>query len=122
MCRRGQAWRFSSSYSLLATDIGRLRITSTRHEEAAASGGGGGATLLSTEFQARNHAALGHIDLVVGHGRSGVPLSSTRSISSGLTQTLSEDWLCKRALETPCHTRNATSPQDSQWSQMGNEK
>ena len=49
---------------LLATDIGRLRFTSTRHEEAAASGGGGGGgvTLLSTEFQARNHAALGHIE------------------------------------------------------------
>ena len=33
---------------------------------------------LSTEFWARNHAALEHIDIVVGHGRSGVLLSSTR--------------------------------------------
>ena len=54
---------------LLAMDIGQLPITSARHEEAAASEGG---TPLSTEFRARNHAALGHIDLVVGHGRSGV--------------------------------------------------
>ena len=36
------------------------------------------ATLLSTEFPARNPSALGHIDLGVGHGRPAVPLSSTR--------------------------------------------
>ena len=34
------------------------------------------------------------------------------SISSGLTPTLREDWSCKRALETPCHARISTSPQD----------
>ena len=34
------------------------------------------------------------------------------SISNGLTPTLREDWSCKRALETPCHARIATSPQD----------
>ena len=39
---------------------------------------GGGATPLSTDFWARNHSSLEHIDFVVGHGRSGVPLSSTR--------------------------------------------
>ena len=33
---------------------------------------------LSTEFLARNHSALKLIDIVVGHGRSVVPLSSTR--------------------------------------------
>ena len=32
------------------------------------------------------------------------------SISSGLTLTLREDWACKRALETLCHARIATSP------------
>ena len=40
--------------------------------------GRGVATPLSTEIRARNHAALEHIDVVVGYGRSGVPLSSTR--------------------------------------------
>ena len=34
------------------------------------------------------------------------------SIRSGLTPTLREDWACKRALETPCHARIATSPRD----------
>ena len=34
------------------------------------------------------------------------------SISSGLTPTLREDWTHKRALETPCHARIASSPQD----------
>ena len=41
-------------------------------------------TLLSTEFRARNHAALEHIDIVIGHGRSGVPLTSTRLRQHGL--------------------------------------
>ena len=40
--------------------------------------GRGAATSLSTEFRARNHAALEHIDIVVGYDRSGVLLSSTR--------------------------------------------
>ena len=34
------------------------------------------ATPLSIEFWARNHAALEHLDVVVGHGRSGVPLEN----------------------------------------------
>ena len=37
----------------------------------------------------------------------------TGSISSGHTPTLREDWSRKRALETPCHARIATSPQDT---------
>ena len=61
---------------LLAMDNGRLRITSAHHLEAAAWGEG--ATPLSIKFWASNHTALGHIVLVVGHGRSGVPLSNTR--------------------------------------------
>ena len=36
------------------------------------------AMLLFAEFWARNHYALERIDIVVGHGRSGVPLTSTR--------------------------------------------
>ena len=53
-----------------------LRITSTRHREA--DDRGEAATVLSTKFWARNHSALEHIDFVIGHGRSAVPLSSTR--------------------------------------------
>ena len=59
-----------------------LRITVELHITARARKrlllGRGAATPLSTEFWARNHLALEHIDLVIGHGRSGVPLSSTR--------------------------------------------
>ena len=44
--------------------------------------------------------------------RSAVVEYQTPSCSSGLTPTLREDWSCKRALETPCHARIATSPQD----------
>ena len=77
MCRRGQAWRSSSPYSYW------LRISVGSAYQHTPRGGccfweGGGGTLLSTEFWVRNHAALEHIDLVVGHGRSGEPLSSTR--------------------------------------------
>ena len=53
-----------------------LRITSARHGEAAAWEVA--ATPLSAKFRARNHSALEHIDIVVGHSRSGVSLSSTR--------------------------------------------
>ena len=45
-----------------------LRIISGRHGEADARGEA--ATLLSTEFRARNHSALEHIDFVIGHSRS----------------------------------------------------
>ena len=51
-----------------------LHIPGARHEEADARKGG----RYSPVHRARNHAALEHIDVVVGHGRSGVPLSSTR--------------------------------------------
>ena len=95
---------------LLATDNGRLCITSERHGEAASFGGGGG-TPLSTEFRARNHGALEHINLLVGHGCSGMPLSSTRLPQHGLT--LREDHSGKWALETPYHARIVTSPLDT---------
>ena len=74
---------------------------------------GGGGTPLSTEFWARNHAALEHIDVVVGHAAQECRGRETGSISSGLTPTLREDWSRKWALETPCHVRIATSPQDT---------
>ena len=54
-----------------------LHIPGARHEEAVAREGGR-YTLLYAEFWARNHQALERIDIVVGHGHSGVPLSSTR--------------------------------------------
>ena len=76
-------------------------------------GGGGGATLLCTEFLARNHSALEYIDFVIGHGRSGVPLSSTRLRQHVLTPTWREYQSGKRTLETPCHTKIATGPQDT---------
>ena len=88
-----------------------LRITGAHHEEADAWEGA--ATLLSTEFWTRNHVVLEHIGLVVGHGRSGVPVSSNRLRQHGLTPTSREGQSGKRALETPCHTRIATSPQDT---------
>ena len=63
----------------LATDNGRApHYQRSLQGGCCLGGGGGGATPLSTEFWARNHSALEHIDFVVGHGRSGVPLSSTR--------------------------------------------
>ena len=70
--------------------------------------------LLSTGFRARNPYALGLIGFGIGHGREGVPLLSTRLPQHGLTifariKTKTSKW----ALETPCHTRIATGPQDS---------
>ena len=75
--------------------------------------GGEAATLLYTEFRARNHAALEHIDAVVGTPAQECRCRVQGSISSGLTPTLRKDWSCKRALETPCHARIPTSPQDT---------
>ena len=66
---RGLALARLCTLHLLVTDNGRAPLSSARHGEA---------TLLYTEFRARNQAALEHIDVVVGHGRSGVPLSCTR--------------------------------------------
>ena len=54
-CSRGQASVLLHP-ATLAADNGELRITSASHGEAAACGRG--ATPLSTEFRARNHAAL----------------------------------------------------------------
>ena len=68
-----------------------------RHEEATA--GWEAATLLSTEFRARNHAALEHVDFAIGHGLSGVPLSGSRLRQHGLTPTSREDQSGKPALE-----------------------
>ena len=65
-----------SPLQLLATYNGRAPYYQRSSREAAAWEGA--ATPLSTEFRTRNHAALGHIDLVVGYGRSGVPFSSHR--------------------------------------------
>ena len=113
MYRRGQAWRSFLSYSYW------LRITVSSALPARAmrklmfGGWGGGDTSLSIEFWARNHATLEHIGFVVSHGRSGVPLSSNRLRYHGLTSALQEDRLGKQALETPCHTRIAISPQDT---------
>ena len=76
------------------------------------------ATLVSTEFRARNHAALEHIDLVVSHGSVGVLLSSTRLRQRGLIPTLRKDQSGKRALETlipgspPAHRVPRTMPLD----------
>ena len=51
------------------------------------------------------------MDIVIGHGRSGVPYVVEYQAPS-VTLTLREDWLCKRVLETPCHAWITTSPQD----------
>ena len=66
--------------------------------------GGEAATLLSAEFRASEPRGLRT------YRRSG---RESGSISSGLTLTLREDWSRKRAFETPCHARIATSPQDT---------
>ena len=110
-----QTWSGTALFftlQLLATDNGRLRITSARHKEDTAWGGMF-ASPMSTMFWARHHAALWYIDLVVGHGRSGVPLSNKWVRQHGLTPTLREDRSGKRALETLCHTHIAISPQDT---------
>ena len=69
----------------------------------------------------RGRCVAHHFNAVCGDG-GGVSWSVTAaqecrsrvpgSISSGLTPTLREDWTHKRALETPCHARIASSPQD----------
>ena len=88
MCRRGQTWRFSSLYSYWLW-ISTLPAVVTRKLLFR-----GGAPLPCAP-------SFGHIDLVVGHGRSGERCRVPGSISNGLTPTLREDWSGKRALETP---------------------
>ena len=107
--RSGMALFFT--LQLLATESGRLLlITSACHEEAVGGGGvplpcppsfGLGTTPLNTH-------RLGGRSRPIG---STVVEYQAPSCSSGLTLTLREDWSGKRALETPCHTRIATSPQ-----------
>ena len=86
MSRRGQARRLSSPYSywLRITVCSALPARAARRILLGGGGGAVGASPMSTMFCARNHAALGYIDLVVGHG---VPLSSTRVRQHGLTPT-----------------------------------
>ena len=73
-CNRGQASVFLPP-ATLAADNGRAP-----HYQRAPRGscylGRGAATPLSVEFRARNPFALEHVDIVAGHGSSGVPLSS----------------------------------------------
>ena len=95
MCRRGQAWRSSPPYSYwLRITVGSSLPARATRRLLLESGG----------YRARNHAALGHIDSVVGHGAQKYRCRVPGSISSGLTTTLREDWSGKQALETPCHT------------------
>ena len=74
-CSRGRA-----SVLLLPATLTADKGRAPHYQRAPREGycWGGGATPLSAEFRARNHSVLEHIDLVVGHGHSGVPLSSTR--------------------------------------------
>ena len=69
------AWQSVSSARLQDQSSRKARVSAKR---GGCCLGGGGASPLSTQFWSRNHSSLEHIDLVVGYGRSGVPLSSTR--------------------------------------------
>ena len=89
--RSGMALYFT--LQLLATDNGWLRITSARHEEATAWG---------------RHSPVHRAVTAARECRCQV----SDSVRSDLTPTLREDRSGKRVLETPCHTRIATSPQD----------
>ena len=111
MCRRGRAWRFSSPYSYwLRISVGSaLPARATRR--LLLRGGGvphpcppsfGLGTTPPQDTQTYWSVTE------VQEYRCRVP----GSISSGLTPTLREDWSGKRVLETPYHTRIATSPQD----------
>ena len=84
-----------------------LHIFGVRHEEAVPREGGRYApvrqVLGSEPLSLRTHR----------HRGLSRPLCRVAgSISSDLTPTLREDWSCKRALETPCHAKIATSPHD----------
>ena len=86
-------------------------IHGTRHEEAVAREGGRYAPVRrvsgSEPLSLRMHRHRGRSRPL----RSAV-VENHGSVSSSLTPTLREDWACKRALETPCYARIATSPQD----------
>ena len=87
-----------------------LHITGARYEEAVAREGGRYAPyppsfgLGTTRPQ---NAQTSWSVTAVQECRSREP----GSVSSGLTPTLREDWTHKRAPETPCHARIASSPQ-----------
>ena len=86
-----------------------LHISDARHEGADAREGGRYSPVHrvsgSEPLSLRTHR---HVVTAAQECRCRVPAS----ISSGLTLILREDWSCKRALETPCYARIATSPQD----------
>ena len=88
-----------------------LHISGARHGEAVAREGSRYApvrrVLGSEPLSLRMHRHRGRSRPL----RSAIVEYQAPSISSGLTSTLREDWSCKRALETPCHARIATSPQ-----------
>ena len=98
-------------------------ISGARHEEAVAREGCRYApvrrVLGSEPLSLRTHRHRGRsrpLRSAVIDYTSAMPevrgTADVGSISSGLTPTLREDWSCKRALETPCHAKIATSPQD----------
>ena len=88
-----------------------LHIPGARHGEAVAREGGRydpvRRVLGSRPLSLRPHRRRGGSRPL----RSAVVEYQAPSVA-GLTPTLREDWSCKRALETPCHARIATSPQD----------
>ena len=118
---RARTWNVQSRSGILAHLCTRQHwlwvtvephISSARHEEAVAREGGRYAPVRrvsgSEPLSLRTHRYRGRSRPL----RSAVVKNHAGSISSGLTPTLREDWSCRRALETPCHARIATSPQD----------
>ena len=97
----------------LVTDNGRTPLASVRHEEADAWERGRHTPVRwvsgSEARGLRTHRRSGRSRPL----RSAVVEKQAPSCSSGLTPNLREDWSRKRALETPCHARIATSSQDT---------
>ena len=96
-----------------------LHMTDARHEEVVARDGSRYApvrrVLGSESLSLRTHRHRGlwiYGSMVYGSCAQECRCRVPGSISGDLTPTLREDWSCKRALETPCHARIATSPQD----------
>ena len=111
MSRRGQALTHFFTLQPLATDNGQARSVLPARATGRLLLGGGGAPLPvhrvsgSKSRRLRTHINLGWI-VRNGHGRSGVPWSSTRLRQHGLAPTSREDQSGKRALETLCHTKD----------------
>ena len=116
---RARTWNVQSMSGILAHLCTRQHwlwvtvephISSARHEEAVAREGGRYAPVRrvsgSEPLSLRTHRHRGRSRPL----RSAVVKNHAGSISSGLTPTLREDWSFRRALETPCHARIATSP------------